>query len=275
MFIDADVRLEPEAMARMANLIAESRADLVSGIPRQETRTFSEKLLIPLIHFVLLGFLPIGWMRRSRHPAFGAGCGQCFVVGLEAYAFAGGHAAIRTSMHDGITLPRAFRRRGLVTDLYDVTDLAVCRMYTGWREVWLGLSKNAHEGLGRPAALLPWTAFLVGGQVLPVFILLCAAWLPPPGRWFAGTAVLLAYAPRIHAAVRFRQSWLGAVLHPLGVAALLAIQWYALGRAVCGRPVGWKGRPNSAANLHGVGAHIRDGPSQPPVEQLPRSGNRF
>jgi hypothetical protein len=39
-----------------------------------------------------------------------------------------------------------------------------------------------------------------------------------------------------------------ATYHPLGVLLLLAIQWYAIARAVIGRPVGWKGRthPTSA-----------------------------
>ena len=41
------------------NLVASaerSRTDLLSGFPHQRTGTFLEHLLIPLIHFVLLGF---------------------------------------------------------------------------------------------------------------------------------------------------------------------------------------------------------------------------
>jgi hypothetical protein len=43
-------------------------------------------------------------------------------------------------------------------------------------------------------------------------------------------------------ALRFRQPWSGVLLHPAGVALLLAIQWYALALHVRGRSVGWKGR---------------------------------
>ena len=68
LFIDADVRLKPDALARTAAFLEASGADLVSGIPHQETVGFLEKLVIPLIHFILLGFLPMRRMRRSTSP---------------------------------------------------------------------------------------------------------------------------------------------------------------------------------------------------------------
>ena len=75
-FLDADVRLEPEALARMAGFLVQSKAALVSGFPREETGTPLEWLLLPLIHFVLLGYLPLSLSQRSRAPGLAAGCGQ-------------------------------------------------------------------------------------------------------------------------------------------------------------------------------------------------------
>ena len=159
----------------------QSRADLASGIPLQETGTLVEKLVIPLNHFVLLGFLPLARMRRSRHPAYAAGCGQFFLARRSAYEAAGGHAAIQASLHDGITLPRAFRAAGFRTDLCDLTEIATCRMYRTAGDVWRGLAKNATEGLASPGMILPATAILLGGQVLPLG-LLAAAGLAPSAR---------------------------------------------------------------------------------------------
>jgi hypothetical protein len=34
-----------------------------------------------------------------------------------------------------------------------------------------------------------------------------------------------------------------ALLHPIAILLLLAIQWYAIVRAILGKPIGWKGRP--------------------------------
>jgi hypothetical protein len=131
MFADADVRLSPDALARIAGLLERRGLDLVSGFPQEVTRTLSEALIVPLIHVLLLGYLPIWLARRLQHPAFAAGCGQLIAVGRDAYQRAGGHAAIRGSRHDGLMLPRAFRRAGCATDLFDATDLARCRMYRG------------------------------------------------------------------------------------------------------------------------------------------------
>jgi hypothetical protein len=40
-----------------------------------------------------------------------------------------------------------------------------------------------------------------------------------------------AFLPRLIGVVRFRQSLLGAVLHPLGICALVAIQWFVFIRS--------------------------------------------
>jgi hypothetical protein len=246
-FQDADVRLAPDGLARLAAFQRQSGADLVSGFPRQETGTLLEKLVIPLIHFILLGFLPLARMRRSARPGYGAGCGQLFLARAEAYRAVGGHAAIRATLHDGVKLPRAFRAAGRMTDLCDATDLASCRMYRGAGEAWRGLAKNATEGLAAPALIVPATVLLLGGQVLPFALLACAAWLPPAATALAALAALLAWAPRALGVARFGQSPLGAALHPLGVSALVAIQWYALGRSLVGRPATWKGRRYEAS----------------------------
>jgi hypothetical protein len=55
------------------------------------------------------------------------------------------------------------------------------------------------------------------------------------------------YYPRLQALRRFAQMPLGAVFHPLGIVVLLAIQWYAYGRAWRRRPVTWKERTYPAA----------------------------
>ncbi len=236
VFVDADVRLAPDALSRMAGYMARHDLGLASGFPRQVTRTWSEKLLLPLIHFLLLGYLPLGQMQRSLAPALGAGCGQLFIARKDAYEAAGGHAAIRASLHDGITLPRAFRRAGFMTGLFDATSLATCRMYSSAGQVWEGLTKNATEGMAKPAALPVWTFILAGGAVLPVIMLLAA-----PGP-VPAAACACWLATRLVLAWRFRQPLPSALLHPVGVAALLGLQWAALLRAASGRPATWRGR---------------------------------
>jgi len=247
-FLDADVRLAPTALLRMHGFLVESKAALVSGFPRQETGTILEKLIIPLINWLLLSYLPLSRMRKDKQPSLGAGCGQWFTTTKTDYFRVGGHGhpRVRASRHDGIQLPRAYRHEGLMTDLCDATGEAECRMYRGAMQVWNGFAKNAGEGMGGKVSIWFWTVLLTGGHILPFATLLALCLEPSANNWgiaMASAAVVLSLLPRFHANRRFQQSLLGAVLHPLGILALLGIQWYALVRNAFGMPVGWKGRP--------------------------------
>ena len=247
VFLDTDVLLSTDAVGRCVAFLDASQASLVSGFPRQVTGSFLEWLLLPLIHFVLLGFLPIARSRMDNSPGLAAGCGQLFITRRGDYLRAGGHTAIRASLHDGIKLPRAFRRAGLRTDIFDATDIASCRMYTRSLDVWKGLSKNATEGIGSPATIVPFTILLAGGQMLPWVLVawgLATGWQGWPAWTVAAAlvAVALSSLPRILAAGRFRQSFASVLAHPLGVLVFLAIQWVALGRRLLGLQTSWRGR---------------------------------
>lgn len=255
LFIDADVRLAPTALARIVAELDRSDAGLISGFPRQLTESPVEWLLLPLINFLLLGFLSLRKLRRTTEPEFAAGCGQLFATTKAAYDQAGGHAAIRASRHDGVTLPRRYVASGQKIDVFDATDLAQVRMYQGAAATWQGLAKNADEGLAKPGLILPATLLLLLGQVVPVVVLLVDVFgyessgneggffpLKSPACLLFFVATLLVYLPRLDAVRRFKQPLLAAVLHPLGVVVFLMIQWSSLIGGLMGRRVEWKGR---------------------------------
>src|SRR4051812_12645867 len=108
-------------------------------------------------------------MRNSLQPSLGAGCGQWFMTTKAAYFHVEGHGhpLVRNSRHDGIKLPRAYRAKGLMTDLCDATDEATCRMYRSAAQVWNGFAKNAGEGMGGNVSIWIWSLLLVAGHVLP------------------------------------------------------------------------------------------------------------
>lgn len=247
LFLDVDVSLSPDAVARTVAFLEREGVALASGFPRQMADTVLGWLLLPLIQFLLVGFLPIARARQVNVPSLAAGCGQLFVTRRGDYERAGGHAAIRTSLHDGVKLPRAYRRAGLGTDIFDATDVASCRMYATSRDVWRGLSKNATEGIGAAATIVPFTILLGGGQVMPV-VVAGAGLVHGFTGWPVGTAAIAlvalvtAYVPRLLGAVRFRQGFVSAACHPVGVTVFLAIQWLALVRKWLGLRTSWRGR---------------------------------
>ncbi|MFM7261573.1 MAG: glycosyltransferase, partial [bacterium] len=251
LFTDADVRLEPDAVARALGFAQRADAALVSTVPREMTGSIGEMLLVPLIHFVLMGYLPFGRMRATRDPAASAACGQFILVSRTAYRASGGHEGFRDSMHDGVKFPRAVRRAGLRTDLYDGTESVSCRMYRGFMQTWRGFAKNAYEGLGNLVLLVFITIWHAVGHLVP-WLVIVAVILRGEVRgdvhseaftacMLAVAAIGCALAYRALLCVRFRQSWLNVPLHPLSILTLTAVQWWSLWLDRTGRR-GWKGR---------------------------------
>ena len=247
MWVDADVTLAPDALARMAATLTRGHAALISGFPHQITVTLMEKLVVTLIQPVLLGYLPIIGMKLFRRPGFAAGCGQLMMARRDACEASGGHAAIRSSMHDGMTLPRSFRRAGFFTDIFDASDIASCRMYASAAEVWSGFMKNAHEGMSRPIALPIWTVLLLGGFVVPWLAALAAATglvdsTDATTIRLIALSCVLALGASVANMIRFRQPLVAGLVRPVGVLIFLAIQWVALARRFAGRSSSWRGR---------------------------------
>jgi glycosyltransferase involved in cell wall biosynthesis len=244
LFLDADVRVKTDALKRILAERSIRDVSLLSGFPRQETGTFSEKLLIPMMHYILLCYLPLDRMRATTDPGFAAGCGQLFLAKKSDYFACGGHSAIQGSRHDGIQLPRAFRRAGFSTDLFDATDLATCRMYETFLQVQRGLLKNATEGIANSRLIVPFTVLLLGGSILPL-ILLAVGWLQGWSLASMGFLLMLsglAWLPRLIAANRFRQPLLGAFFHPVAISWFVTLQWIALIRQLLGLKTRWRGR---------------------------------
>lgn len=240
LFVDADVRLGPEGAAALAAHAQGSGAALVSGVPQQRTRTLGELLTVPTINLLIWGYLPVWLMRSYPSPALGAGCGQLMLLERASYFKAGGHGAVRMSLHDGVRLPRVVREHGLKTDLVAGAGLASCRMYRGLAEACSGFSKNATEGMATAGALPVWTVLLAGGHVLPFALAMAALFgAGPVALPFA--AALLSLATRAAVTLRTRENPVAILLHPVTVLVALAIQWAALLRPGS-RGATWRGR---------------------------------
>jgi len=268
LFIDADVRLTPDAAARALGEFARRSADvessairgcagfgLLSTFPRQRTGTLSEALVVPLIFFLLLSYLPFRRMRETLAPAASAACGQFILVCREAYIASGGHSSFASSMHDGIKMPRAVRRAGYMSDIFDGADVASVRMYQGFEQTWRGFTKNAFEGLGSVALLVFLTVMNLLGHVAPPLVVVLAPVVSavsgaglPVLAWFAAlAATLLPVVQRVVTADRLEHAATGALLHPVGVTLMAAIQWRSFYLHVTGKR-SWRGRVESAGS---------------------------
>ena len=228
VFVDADVVLEPQAVAATVALMQDTGLDLMSPYPRQDCPG-ATRLVQPLLQWSWLTFLPLRAAERSTRPALSAANGQLLAVRRPAYDRAGGHAAVRAAVVEDVELLRAVKRAGGTGGVVDGTGLATCRMYDGWDELVAGYTKSLHT--------VPLTAAAV----------LAALYLLPPVAALRGSragqlAVAAGVAGRVVSGRRTgARTWPDAAAHPLSVALLLWLTGRSHLAARRGTLV-WKGR---------------------------------
>jgi cellulose synthase/poly-beta-1,6-N-acetylglucosamine synthase-like glycosyltransferase len=236
VFLDADVRLVPDAIASAVAVLTDAGLDLVSPWPRQLTGTAAERLVQPLQQWLWATLLPLRLAERSPRPSLAAANGQFLVVRRTAYERAGGHTAVRGEVIEDIALLRAVKAAGGRGVVIDGSTLATCRMYEGWPAVREGYTKSLWSALGgRP------TASAGAAAVLGV------VWLVPPLAALTGSrAGLVGYAAgvlnrAVVAAGTGGRAWPDALAHPVSVALLDVLVARSL-RAHRRGELEWRGR---------------------------------
>ena len=247
IFCDADARPGPRAVAATAGMMQARGWDALTALPRQELGTWAEKAILPVLLFLpLLGYCPIALIPKLRMPALSVGCGQWFAFRRETYLALGGHARVRSAIVEDMALGRLVKEEGAILGAVISTRHVAVRMYSDFRGVWRGFTKNAAyltgTGWVRPPLLigafavtniLPWALAATGHT----------AWLLPMAFWIAS---------RLLAAAVFREPVSAPLWSPLGTLLLPALflrSWWGYRR----RSVTWKGRTLEAAFESGKG----------------------
>jgi len=252
LFTDADTVHRPDSLRANLTYAVRNQAGLLSAWPRQITRSWGELLVVPIIPFLILGFLPMwqlhlaqrfAWLRPFFPPSLlhslGAANGQFLLFHRDTYRACGGHEAVKDHLVEDVALGRkvaalTFAGHRLINA--DGSRHVECRMYENLKEVWEGFTKNLRAGFDGAAvfALSLLVQFVI--CVLPFFL-----WPLEAARLPALIAVVLILLIRLYLAVRLRTSWRSVWLHPIGYLLALTIALNSWSRTAT-RGVQWKGR---------------------------------
>jgi chlorobactene glucosyltransferase len=257
LFTDADTWHEPDCLSSVFAFATDGHADLVGLWPRQITKTWSERLVIPLIGLLILGFMPhvLLWLPQ-RFPALaqrvprrmlwglGGACGQFLFFRRAAYDAIGGHEAVRDHLIEDVALARRIAERipdGLRLFNCDGSQLVSCRMYENLAGIWEGFTKNIRAAFdSRLGMFIAFGLMQLVCFFLP-FVLICLPGLPELWWRVAALEVALIYLVRIIITLRLGTSWVSVVFHPFAqiFALLVGLNSWRLSR---GKGVRWKGR---------------------------------
>ena len=252
VFTDADVRWQPGALRRLAGWMQRTNADTLTVWPTQETGSWAERLVVPMMNFAILAYLPELCVRYTPWKSFAAANGQCLVFGREAYARCGGHAAVKGDIVEDVALARRTKAQGLRLVMALGEGQIGGRMYTNWREVRNGFAKNILAGHGDMPAFLILSALFHGLVFLmPWLWLAFSLAIGSSVPWTPLAMILLgmgvralsaALPPELPADTALSQRLAGAALLPVSVVMMCLIAGQSLWwRYRHGGPQ-WKGR---------------------------------
>jgi chlorobactene glucosyltransferase len=247
LFIDADVRLDPEAVRALVAERARSELDLLSVFGTWELVSFWERVLVPTVGWLIRGAVDLDRVNDPVHlDAFANG--QLILVEREAYEQVGGHGAVRDRILDDVGLAEAFKRRGRRIGLRPASWTFRVRLYRSLSEIVAGYGKNLYEGMGRrPAVGLGAVLFIFVGTLFPHIALVGAVaarllfgWGVPEWGWIAWLALVCSLQILFRVRVERFDGRSGSIAwaHPLANVLLVAI----ILRSMFSVQASWKGR---------------------------------
>ena len=241
VFVDADVHLQPGAVASTIRHMRDAGLDLLSPYPRQIAVTPAERITQPLVTWSWMASLPVRITENSHYPSMAAACGQFLVVDARAYRISGGHSAVAGMILEDVGLLRALKRHGFRGAPADGSAVASCRMYSSADEIYFGYTKSVWSAFGPSVVAYGMAAVLVASYVAPpVFALL------GPGRatraW--GTAGYAAgvLGRWLVARRTGERVWPDVLAQPVSAAAFAGLIVESMRRHRAGR-LTWRGRP--------------------------------
>lgn len=230
VFTDADVYWEPGAVAGFVAEVESQGARVGSIFPTQDTRTWGERLTVPVIDEVLLSGLPYPILHAEVSPHAVSMNGQAIAIHREVYDAIGGWAAVAGRIVEDVAFGRLARRHGHEVALMLGDGVVHTRMYRGYREALAGFGKNLLTAHGGSRVLLAVdVAWHAAAYTLPALL------APRSRRWRLPLA--LGVAQRAVVATTTRRSPAEALLAPLLPLAGLPVAARAMRRTQT-----WKGR---------------------------------
>jgi GT2 family glycosyltransferase len=259
LFIDADVRLQPQTLVRALGQAEREQADLFSLAPRLQCGCLAEWMVQPIMaSLVGLGF-PIEAVNDPSSPvAFAAGPFMLFR--RSAYDAIGGHRALASTVVEDLALARRIKAGGYRLRYALGLDAADLRMYSDLASLWEGWSKNwllsldgsVPKALGAAAVVAlmfsaPWLIAPAGA------IAAALLWHLGPERWTllplllaVGVALVgigLQWGLRLWTRRQFQLPIDHWWLMGAGGLIVAAIGPTSVWRTLTGRGWTWRGRP--------------------------------
>jgi len=246
LFTDADTTHAPHMLRSVLVMALEQKTSLLSGFPLQVANSLPQKIVTPVWYFILMSWMPIWLLQRSRKPKMSMSIGQFLFFPRDEYWRIGGHEAVKSRILEDIWLGVEINRHGGRHMAVDLSSVVSCNMYRTLGDTWRGLARSIYS----VALISPWalTALIVIGYILflsPFYALWNELFvMPSPSVWrnviiFQVSVIMIM---RWLVDSHFRSPLISTLMHPFGFAFLVLDVIYSLSCRIIGTGIEWKDR---------------------------------
>lgn len=245
LFTDADTIHNSNSIRIGIETALIRNADLLSVVPYQITKTFSEKLVIPILHFVTFSLLPFYFLEKKGFKQFTIAVGQYMLFKKSALNKIGGYEAVKNEIVEDVLMGKLIKKNKMQLIVINGIEMVSCRMYRNFAQVWEGFSKNIFAGLGFSFFtmsliiisyfiffILPfyWTIYFIVTQGFSLLSFICLA------------QISINYFIRFTLSVKYKLSFASSFMHPFGILTVILITLNSWRLVAFSSGPSWKGR---------------------------------
>ncbi len=245
LFTDADTIHFPDSISSALACLLNYKLGALSVFAKQIMVTVHERMIVPFGSYMILCFLPLFLVERSKNPLFCAAIGQFMLFKKDVYEKIGGHESIKSEVLEDIKISKRVKKYGYKFMIFDGRNNLYCRMYKNFSEVVRGYSKVLFAAFDYKIYAVLIVLVLFPAVFLFPFIMF------PLGIIFEWPTIIMRLVilqvtiillTKIIFSIRFKCKAADILLYPFSIVYLMLIAINSICSALIGEGVSWKGR---------------------------------
>ncbi|HTH82701.1 MAG TPA: glycosyltransferase family 2 protein [Mucilaginibacter sp.] len=142
LFIDADEQVGDTLINSAIHRMHTNKLGLLSLFANQQMQTLGERLVVPIMHYILLNLLPLRLIYLVKNYSVAAASGQFMLFDAEKYRNHQWHEQVSNSVVEDVEIMRSVKAEGYNGEALLANGMVTCRMYKNYTDAVNGFSKN-------------------------------------------------------------------------------------------------------------------------------------
>jgi chlorobactene glucosyltransferase len=169
LFLDADEQIFDGLINSVVHRMYFHNLGLLSLFTNQQMQTIGEKMVVPLMHYILLNLLPLRLVYLSKNASVAAASGQFMLFNATIYRQYQWHKSARDKVVEDVEIMKMVKSAGFNGESLLANGMISCRMYKNYREAINGFGKNFLAAFNYNIfSFLVYLLLLIGGPMIVI-----------------------------------------------------------------------------------------------------------